>query len=442
MSGSSSTYIVIGIASLLLIGYWYQKVGLKPPKPRIVGIDLGTTYSSIGVYHAVSGNTTILADKLGSKTIPSVISFYDNGTVIVGREAIKLAEIYPKRTIYDAKRFMGKQFDKNDPEFQKDLKRYPFDIQLDDDGNAYFKVALENEIKILYPEDVGAHIISYLKDFAEDNLKVDIKMCVISVPAEFDEYQRNATIKAANISKLEARRIVTEPTAASLAYGLNKKKGVEYIVVFDLGGGTLDVSIIWMQGSVFVTMAMAGNNRLGGQDFNNNIQKFIMNEIKKENNGQGLTDKEDIQHLRLAIEKAKIELTDNMYTDLEIEFKKAKPFKYRLSREKFEELNKSLFDSVIEPIEAALEDADLRSEDIDEIVLVGGSTRIPKVRQIVEKYFNKKPNFGIDPDLAVVTGASITAGVIGGGWPLQVTAIEMPPIARKRHVYIHKDDEL
>uniref|UniRef100_A0A0N4ZWP0 Heat shock 70 kDa protein 13 n=1 Tax=Parastrongyloides trichosuri TaxID=131310 RepID=A0A0N4ZWP0_PARTI len=442
MSGNSTTYIVIGLASLILIGYWYQKYGLPPPKPKIVGIDLGTTYSSIGVYHAVSGNTTILADQYGSKTIPSVISFFDNGTVIVGHNAVKLADIYPKRTIYDAKRFMGKTFDKNDLEFKKDLKRYPFNIELDSEGKAFFVVDLPNIKKILYPEDVGAYIIKYLKNFAEHNLSVDLSMCVISVPAEFDDSQRNATKLAATRANLEARRIVTEPTAASLAYGLNKKKGVEYIIVFDLGGGTLDVSVIWMQGSVFETIAMAGNNRLGGQDFNDNIQKFILKKIKIENNGNELIDKEDIQHLRLTVEKAKISLTDKQETEINIEFKKAKPFKYILTRKEFENINKVLFNSIVEPITAALEDADLKPEDIDEIVLVGGSTRVPKIRQIVHEYFKKMPNFGIDPDLAVVTGASIQAGVIGGGWPLQVTALEMPPIARKRHVYIKKSDEL
>uniref|UniRef100_A0AC35UAM2 Heat shock 70 kDa protein 13 n=1 Tax=Rhabditophanes sp. KR3021 TaxID=114890 RepID=A0AC35UAM2_9BILA len=432
---ANMTMIVLGLASLFLIGFLYQKHGLRPPKPQIVGIDLGTTYSSIGFYHAISGNTTILADSKGSKSIPSVISFLDNGTVIVGKDAVIQADIYPRRTIYDAKRFIGKYFDFNDKDFQRDLKRYPFVIELDEKGRAYFTIELHNQTITLYPEDVGAHIVKYLKNFAEKELETTIPSCVISVPAEFDEFQRNATMKVAIKSGMIPRRIVTEPTAASLAYGLNKKKGVEYIIVFDLGGGTLDVSVIWLQGGVFVTMGMAGNNRLGGQDFNDNIQKYLMEQIQRENNGKLLSEKEDIQSLRLAIEKAKCELTDNEAAIIYVPFKSVKQFEYQLTRSKFEELNKILFDSAIEPLKAALEDANLYIEDIDEIVLVGGSTRIPKIRQIVGEFFGKKPNFGIDPDLAVVIGASIQAGVLAGGWPLQVTAMEMPPRKRKRHVY-------
>jgi len=237
-----------------------------------------------------------------------------------------------------------------------------------------------------------------------------------------------------NCVDIDVRRVISEPTAAALAYGLHKKKGVEYIVVVDLGGGTLDVSVLWLQGGVFVTQAMAGNNRLGGQDFNDRVQKHMLVFIEKKY-GILLDDKEDLQQLRLAIEEAKINLTSVPQALVSLHPKNMEPFQYELTRKEFESINADLFDQVVEPISAALEDAHIGPADVDEIVLVGGSTQIPRIRQIVGSYFGRVPNYGIDPELAVVTGASVQAGVIGGGWPLQVAAMELPATQRKRHIY-------
>uniref|UniRef100_A0A915AZZ1 Heat shock 70 kDa protein 13 n=1 Tax=Parascaris univalens TaxID=6257 RepID=A0A915AZZ1_PARUN len=432
----SSTISVIGSALLavLLAGYYAQKYGLPPPPPKIAAIDLGTTFSSIGIYQAVTGATDIVGDAKGKKSIPSVIAFLPNGTILVGSAAAEQQEGNPLRTVYDAKRFIGRTFEEDDPQFEMDRKRYPFSIKLNQSGAAYFEIPLNSGIRKITPEEVGGIIIAYLRKLAEVKYRVPIKQAVISVPAEFGEIQRNATRLAAEAAGMEVRRIISEPTAAALAYGLHKKKGVEYILVVDLGGGTLDVSLLWLQGSVFVTLAMAGNNRLGGQDFNDRVQKHIIEKIS-ESFGSRLEDKEDIQQLRMAIETAKIQLTTFPSTDIDLNLRSLGRFRYRLTRSEFELLNEDLFESVVDPIEAALADADIGPGDVDEIVLVGGSTRIPRVRRVVGSYFGKAANHGIDPELAVVTGASVQAGVIGGGWPLQVAAMELPSQRRKHHVY-------
>ncbi|VDN01297.1 unnamed protein product [Thelazia callipaeda] len=432
----SSYYCRSSLLALLLAGYLAQKYGLSPPVPKIAAIDLGTTFSSIGIYQAVTGLTDIIVDETGRKSIPSVVAFLSNGTVLVGSKAVQQQEHNPLRTIYDAKRFIGKRLSKDDLQLQNDRKRYPFKIQLDEQGKVYFVIPLEkNTIKIIRPEEIGAIIISHLRKAAERKYNVQIKQAVISVPAEFDDEQRNATSLAVIEAGMETRRVISEPTAAALAYGLHKKKSVEYIIVS--GGGTLDVSLLWLQGGVFMTVAMAGNNRLGGQDFNDRMQNYLTEYIQHQHN-RVLDDKEDIQQLRLAIEAAKIHLTSFPTADIIVNLRSLGKIHYRFTREKFESLNEDLFESITEPIEAALNDAEIKTSDIDEIVLVGGSTRIPRVRSVIGRYFGKAPNYGIDPELAVVIGASVQAGVIGGGWPLQ---IELPAKRRKQHIFTKKKFE-
>lgn len=431
----SSAIFLIVTAALAVLGYVVREYGLPPPSPKIVGIDLGTTFSSIGIYQAVTGQTDIILDETGRRSIPSVIAFLPNGTVLVGSKAVEQQEKNPLRTIYDAKRFIGKKLRDDDKIFQADKERYPFTIRLDENGSAFFEVPLDKGLLKVTPEEVGSILIRHLKKAAESAYNTRMEQAVIAVPAEFDQAERNATSVAAKLAGLDVRRVVSEPTAAALAYGLDKKPGVEYILVVDLGGGTMDVSVLYLQGGVFMTLAMAGNNRLGGQDFNDRLLKYFLKKIEKEN-GLLLTSKEDLQQLRLASETAKIQLSTFPATNIDLYLESLQDrFRYRLTRQEFEDLNSDLFKSIVDPIEAALEDANIKSSDIDEIVLVGGSTRIPRVRRVVGTYFGKAPNYGIDPELAVVTGASVQAGVIGGGWPLQVTAIELPTQRRKRHIY-------
>lgn len=432
-----TTFIVLGssILAVLLAGYFAQRY-LPPPKPKIVGIDLGTTYSCVGMYHAVLGTVDILEVQDKHKCIPSVIAFSLTGQMLVGYDAVAQEEHNPDNTIYDAKRFIGKTFTKT--EIEQAQKQYPFKIQGDENGLVHFVVKVNGTVKILYPEDVGAIIIGTLREAAANNLSTPVTKAVLSVPAEFDARQRNHTKKAAMLAGLEVLRIINEPTAAALAYGLHNKLGLENVIVVDLGGGTLDVSLLNVQGGMFLTQAMAGNNRLGGQDFNQRLMTYLRKVIEQKY-GKPLTDREDLQGLLLHVEDLKVNLTREHKSEIVLALQsmaesKHKVFSTQVSRQLFEDLNKDLFDKVLEPIEIVLKEVDLTIQDIDEVVLVGGSTRIPKIRQLIGEFFKKEPITSEDPDLAVATGVSIQAGILGGMWPLTVSAVELPSRVKKIHV--------
>ncbi|XP_071170525.1 heat shock 70 kDa protein 13-like [Mytilus edulis] len=426
-----ATFIILGtsILAIFLAGYFAQHY-LPPPKPKIVGIDLGTTFSCVGVYHAVSGKVDILEAQDGHKCIPSVVAYSDDG-ILVGYKAVAQSEHNPGNTIYDAKRFIGKVFGKE--ELQTLQKTYPFQLEADEHGMIRYVISVNNTEQRVRPEDIGSTIIEFLKNVAVRNLTSPVTKVVMSVPAEFDQLQRNYTRKAANNAGLEVFRIINEPTAAALAYGLHTKPSLSNVLVIDLGGGTLDVSLLNVQGGMFLTQGMAGNNILGGEDFNERLHSYLKTVIEKRHK-QPLTDKEDLQTLRLAVEDAKINLTASDHTFLSIHLHslgKNSLFQERITRSKFEELNSDLFSKVIDPIQTVLKATNLPPEEIDEIVLVGGSTRIPKVRQLIHKFFNKKPNTNIDPELAVAMGVSVQAGIIGGMWPLTVSAVELPTRVKK-----------
>lgn len=433
-----TTFIILGssVLAVLLAGYFAQKY-LPPPKPKIVGVDLGTTFSCIGVYHAVSGTVDILEVQEKHKCIPSVIAFSPTGQVLVGYDAVAQAEHNPDNTIYDAKRFIGKIFTHR--EVRQAQRQYPFKIESDDNGMVHFIVKVNETTKILYPEDVGAIIIGTLREAAANNLSVPVTKAVMSVPAEFDNLQRNHTKKAAILAGLEVLRVINEPTAAALAYGLHNKLGLENVVVVDLGGGTLDVSLLNVQGGMFLTQAMAGNNRLGGQDFNQRLLSHLRKVIEQKY-GKPLKDHEDLQGLLLHIEDLKINLTKSEESEIVLELhslsenSKSNTFSEKVTRELFEDLNKDLFEKVLEPIRTVLDTVQLTIEDIDEIVLVGGSTRIPKIRELIGDFFHKPPNTSVDPELAVATGVSIQAGILGGMWPLTVSAVELPTKVKKIHL--------
>lgn len=425
------TFIVLGtsVLALLLAGYFAQHY-LPPPKPKIVGIDLGTTYSCVGVYHAVSGKVDILEAQDGHQCIPSVVAFSEEG-VLVGYKAVAQSEHNPKNTIYDAKRFIGKVF--KEEEVQSLQKSYPFKLEADEYGMIRYVISVNNTERHVRPEDIGTTIIGFLRNVAQTNLSSPVTKTVMSVPAEFDQLQRNYTRKAANKAGLDVFRIINEPTAAALAYGLHTKPSLHNVLVIDLGGGTLDVSLLNVQGGMFLTQGMAGNNKLGGQDFNQRLHSYLKSVIEKRYK-QPLTDKEDLQTLRLAVEEAKINLTASDNTLLSIHLHslgKKSLFQEVITRSKFVELNSDLFDKVVEPIQTVLKATHLHPEEIDEVVLVGGSTRIPKVRQLIQEFFNQKPNTQIDPELAVAMGVSVQAGIIGGMWPLTVSAVELPTRVKK-----------
>lgn len=427
MSSSLGVFLG-GIFALVVAGYIAQS-RLPPPKPSIIGIDLGTTFSCVGVYQAVTGHVDILANENGSKVIPSVVAFNNHG-ILVGKRALVQAELNPRSTIYDAKRFIGKTFTKGD--LQKMSSLYQFKITTDEKNNPFFVIESHGNQTLVSPEEIGASILRELKRTAEKNISRSVNKAVMSVPAEFNMAQRNATIKAASLAGIKVLRLINEPTAAAMAYGLHKKAGISNVMVVDLGGGTLDVSLLNIQGGMFVTMAMAGNNRLGGQDFNARLLSYLIAVIR-DRFGKELKNAEDIQRLRQEVEMAKINLTSQDWVMVQVPLPSLnqgnKPviFEEKISRSTFEKLNEDLFQRVLQPIERVLKEVDLPKDFVDEVVLVGGSTRIPRVRQLIKEYFNgKAPNVSIDPELAVATGVAIQAGIIGGMWPLQVSALELP----------------
>ena len=416
------------VLALLAVGYFAQS-RLPPPKPVIIGIDLGTTFSCVGVYHAISGNVSVLEDENGNKLVPSAV-YLGKQPPLIGYPALELRELYPNLVVYDAKRLIGKRNIK-ESSIQRQQKLYPFKLKLDDEGKAAFALVVKDNVSYYQPEDIGAFILSKLKRTAEKLIERKISMAVISVPAEFDSLQRNATIEAGRRAGLKVIRVINEPTAAALAYGLHKKKGISYVMVVDFGGGTFDVSLLNIQGGMFYTMAMAGNNRLGGQDINQNLVDYLVNFVTKET---GLEKLEGLhlQQVRTEVENIKINLSNSDFVDINMNFKSlAKDgtdynFSHRVTRYIFEQINQDVFKKILIPIKRVLKEVEMNEDEIDEIVLVGGSTRIPKVRQIIHNFFRKKPNIAVDPELAVVSGVAIQAGILGGMWPLRVAAVELP----------------
>ncbi|XP_056612540.1 heat shock 70 kDa protein 13 [Triplophysa dalaica] len=428
MSGEMS---ILGsvILALFLAGYLGQQY-LPPPTPRVIGLDLGTTFCSVGVFHPGTGEVEVIVDEKGHRSIPSVVSFTPTG-VYSGHEGLELSDIPPQNTIYDAKRFIGKIFEREN--LEQESARYPFKVVFNN-GSAEFLVSTNSTFTVT-PEFIGSRLLLKMKRTAEKQLGILIEKAVISVPAEFDERQRNYTIRAANLAGLEILRVINEPTAAAMAYGLHKAD-VFNVLVVDLGGGTLDVSLLNKQGGMFLTRAMAGNNKLGGQDFTQRLLQYATDRVRQQY-GVPPTLKDDIHLLRQAVEVAKLNLTRESHVLLKVplrlqttgekgEQEEKVLFQEELTRELFEELNADLFQKILAPIRTVLLEGHLEKEEVDEIVLVGGSTRIPRIRQIIKEYFGKEPNTSVDPDLAVVTGVAIQAGIMGGSWPLQVSAIEIP----------------
>lgn len=416
------------VFAVLVTGYFMQNK-LPPPKPTIVGIDLGTTFSCVSTYEFKSGNVTVYRDEDGKNIIPSVVAILENDT-LVGYRAVDQIELNSRNTIFDAKRFIGKTF--TQAEIDSATSNYAFHVGLEENGRAFFKVKLPNETRIFFPEDIGAIILRKLKRMVEKEIDRNIKLAVISVPADFDEMQRNATIEAGRRAGLKVVRVINEPTAAALAYGLHKKEGTNVVIVVDFGGGTFDVSLLYVQGGMFVTMAMAGNNQLGGQDVNNNLIEFFRRKIA-EKHGNVIIDSQDLQIIRDNVEYLKKALTNKENVVFQVSLdavsqltgQKIGEFYYEMDRNEFNEINKELFAKVLKPIETVLKESDTRRQDVDEIVLVGGSTRIPRVRELVSQFFGKVPNTSINPDIAVATGVAAQAGIMGNGWPLKVAAVEV-----------------
>ena len=377
---------------------------------KIIGIDLGTTNSCVAV---MEGNQpTVIINNEGERTTPSVVAFTDGGERKIGNPAKRQAITNPQNTVFSIKRFMGETYE----QVQKEIARVPYKVVRGENNTP--RVDING--KLYSPQEISAMILQKMKKTAEDYLRQEVTEAVITVPAYFSDSQRQATKEAGKIAGLDVKRIINEPTAAALAYGLDKKNKDMKVAVYDLGGGTFDISILELGGGVFEVKSTNGDTHLGGDDFDQEIINWLAQEFANENGGIDLKkDPMALQRLKEAAEKAKIELSNQTSTEINLPY--IMPVdgipKHRvktLTRAKFEQLCDNLFQRSIEPCRQALKDAGLNASDIDEVLLVGGSTRIPKVQELVKEFFGKEPNRSVNPDEVVAIGASIQGGVLAG----------------------------
>ena len=377
---------------------------------KVIGIDLGTTNSCVAIMEGTQAK--VLENAEGARTTPSVVAFTDNDEKLIGQPAKRQAVTNPENTIFAVKRLIGRNFD--DPTVKKDVETAPFKIVNSDKGDAW----IEAKGQKYSPSQISAFTLQKMKETAEKYLGTEVKQAVITVPAYFNDAQRQATKDAGKIAGLEVLRIINEPTAASLAYGLDKKANKK-IAVYDLGGGTFDVSILELGDGVFEVKSTNGDTFLGGEDFDNSIVDYLLSEFKKENGIDLKSDKLALQRLKEASEKAKIELSSATQTEINLPFITAdktgpKHINLKMTRAKLEALVENLITRTIPPCQTALKDAGLTAGEIDEIVLVGGMTRMPKVIEEVKNFFGKEPNKSVNPDEVVAMGAAIQAGVLQG----------------------------
>ena len=379
---------------------------------KVIGIDLGTTNSCVAFMDGAQGK--VIENKEGKRTTPSYVAYTDSGEILVGDPAKRQAVTNPENTIFEGKRLIGRKFE--DAETQKAIKHVPYKIVKAPNGSAWIKT---KNGKDLSPEAFSAEILRYLKQAAESFLGETVTEAVVTVPAYFNDSQRQATKDAGKIAGLDVLRILNEPTAAALAYGLDKKKEGK-IVVYDLGGGTFDVSVLEIGDGVFEVKSTNGDTFLGGADFDNKIQEYIIAEFKKANPGIFIEkDPLAVQRIKEAAEKAKIELSSAMETEVNLPYVTAdatgpKHLSLKISRSKLESLVEDLVQKTIEPCKKALSDAGLTVNDISDVVLVGGMTRMPRVVEVVKNFFGKEPNKGVNPDEVVAVGAAIQGGVLKG----------------------------
>ncbi len=377
---------------------------------KIIGIDLGTTNSCVAVMEG--GEPKVLVNEEGARTTPSIVAFKD-GDRLVGQIAKRQAVTNPTNTIYSAKRYIGRRFE----EIQEEIKKAPYTV-VAKGNDTVFKIKDKGEEKTASPEEIGAAVLAKLKKVAEDYLGQEVTEAVITVPAYFNDAQRQATKDAGRIAGLDVKRIINEPTAAALAYGFDKKTE-QKIAVYDLGGGTFDISVLEVGDNVVEVKATNGDTHLGGDNFDDVILDWIMEEFKKDQGVDLKNDKMALQRLKEASEKAKVELSSSQETEINLPFITAdasgpKHLMMKLSRSKFDQLTEHLVNRTLEPCRKALQDAGWSVSDIDEVVLVGGSTRIPAVQKAVKELFNREPSKAVNPDEVVAMGAAIQGGVLAG----------------------------
>ena len=397
---------------------------------KIIGIDLGTTNSCVAVMEG--DQVKVIENSEGARTTPSVVAYTDSGEILVGQTAKRQAVTNPKNTVYAAKRLIGRRFDEK--EVQKDINLMPYQIVKADNGDAWVEV----NGKKISPQQISAEILRKMKKTAEDYLGHEVTEAVITVPAYFNDSQRQATKDAGRIAGLEVKRIINEPTAAALAFGLSKKTGHDRkIAVYDLGGGTFDISIIEIANvegdSQFEVLATNGDTFLGGEDFDQRIIDYVIDEFKKEQGVDLTKDVMALQRLKEAAEKAKIELSSNQQTDINLPYITAdasgpKHLMIKLTRAKLESLVEELIERSIEPCRVAMKDAGVSMSDISDVILVGGQSRMPKVQEKVKEFFGKEPRKDVNPDEAVAMGAAIQGAVLSGG-RTDVLLLDVTPLS-------------
>jgi len=374
---------------------------------KIIGIDLGTTNSCVAVMEGTE--PVVIPNEEGRRTTPSIVAFLDNGERKIGDSAKRQAITNPQKTISSIKRFMGHRYS----EVSRELEMITYEVVRGDNDTARVKIG----DRLYTPQEISAMVLQKMKKTAEDYLGTEVTEAVITVPAYFNDSQRQATKEAGEIAGLKVKRIINEPTAAALAYGMDKRHKDMKIAVFDLGGGTFDISILELGDGVFEVKSTNGDTHLGGDDFDKKIMDWLADEFKKDEPTVDLRkDPMALQRLKEAAEKAKIELSSSSETEINLPYITAidgvpKHLVKKLSRSKFEQLCDDLVQRTLRPCEAALKDAGYSKNDIDEVILVGGSTRIPKIQEVVEQFFGKKPNKGVNPDEVVAVGAAIQGGV-------------------------------
>ncbi|KAF5306438.1 hypothetical protein FQR65_LT07350 [Abscondita terminalis] len=382
------------------------------PKAKLpIGIDLGTTYSCVGVFR--NGIVEIIPNDQGNRTTPSYVAFTDVERLI-GDPAKSQVAMNPSNTIYDVKRLIGRRFD--DPIVQGDMKLWPFEV-IDDHGKPKIKVHYKGDVKTFYPEEISSMVLGKMKEYAENFLGDKVSTAVVTVPAYFNDSQRQATKDAGIIAGLDVHRIINEPTAAAIAYGLDKMSDDDrYVLIFDLGGGTFDVSILIIAGGIFEVKATAGDTHLGGEDIDNRMVRHFAEEFKKKYKVDVMDNKRALRRLKTSCERAKRVLSSATQANVEIDsLAEGVDFYTTITRAKFEEINTDIFRRTLEPIDKAIRDAKLNKNKIDDIVLVGGSSRIPKIQSLVQEMFQgKELNKSINPDEAIAYGASVQAAILAG----------------------------